>query len=110
MSEKENADDLTADDLESVLATVLKASKEQEESNSKAVQMYNEAMAAGNEATLDTDVASHAFATNLRGMTIWGYKTSEYVGEEVLAYLPLPGKYVACGDIDELSGGKAWSL
>ena len=110
MSGKENADDFTADDLEPVLAAVLKVSKEQEMSNGKAVQMFNEAKAAGKEATLDADVASHAFATNLRGLTIWGYKTSEYVGEEVLAYLPLPGKYVACGDVEELSGGKAWSL
>jgi len=43
-------------------------------------------------------------------MTIWGYKTSEYIGEEVLAYLPVPGSYVACGDVQELSGGKAWSI
>ncbi len=110
MNGKNNANELTADDLEPVLAAVLKISKEQEESNGKAVQMYNETIASGNQAILDADIASHAFATNLRGMTIWGYKTSEYVGEEVLAYLPLPGTYVACGDVEELSGGKAWSL
>ena len=111
VSGKENAEDLTAEDLEPVLASALKVvSKEQEETNGKAIQAYNEAIAAGNEATLDADVASSAFANNLRGITIWGYKTSEYVGEEVLAYLPLPGKYVACGDVEELSGGKAWSL
>ena len=49
-------------------------------------------------------------AYNLRGLTIWGYKTSEYVGEEVLAYLPVPGEYIACADTQELTKGKAWSL
>ena len=43
-------------------------------------------------------------------MTIWGYKTSAYVGEKVLSYLPLPGEYIGCGDVETLSGGKAWSL
>jgi len=109
-SGKESADDLTAVDLEPVLAAALNISKEEEEDNNKAVEAYNEAIEAGNEATLIDGIARHAFANNLRGMTIWGYKTSEYVGEEVLAYLPLPGKYIACGDVEELSGGKAWSL
>ena len=67
-------------------------------------------LAEGKEALLDDNVASHAFATNLRNMTIMGYKTSEYIGEEVLAYLPLPGEYIGCGDLQELTGGKAWSL
>ncbi|MEJ2163444.1 MAG: gluconate 2-dehydrogenase subunit 3 family protein, partial [Robiginitalea sp.] len=38
------------------------------------------------------------------------YKTTEYIGEEILAYLPVPGEYIGCGDLDELTGGKAWSL
>ena len=109
-SGKETADELTAEDLEPVLASALKISKEEEEKNNKAVEAYNEAIEEGKEAVLEDRVARHAFANNLRGMTIWGYKTSEYVGEEVLAYLPLPGQYVACGDVEELSGGKAWSL
>jgi len=49
------------------------------------------------------------FANKLRDLTIWGYKCNEYVGEELLAYLPVPGEYVPCGDLKELSSGKAWS-
>ncbi len=56
------------------------------------------------------EVVSYSFAKNLRDMTIWGYKTSEYIGEEVLAYLPVPGEYIGCGDLNELTGGKDWSL
>ncbi|TDT46531.1 gluconate 2-dehydrogenase subunit 3-like protein [Maribacter spongiicola] len=109
-SGKDKAEDLTAEDLEPVLASSLKYTKEQQTEMSKSINSYTEAIAEGGTAQLDDEVSRFAFANNLRGMTIWGYKASEYVGEEVLAYLPVPGEYVPCGDLQELSGGKAWSL
>lgn len=56
-------------------------------------------------------IASEAydFAYQLRSMTISAYKGSEYVGENVLAYLPVPGEYIACDDLQTLTGGRAWS-
>ncbi len=107
---KEKAEDLSVEELEKTLASTLKITKEDEVRNMEAITTYNEAIAKGQKALLDDEVASHAFANNLRGLTIMGYKTSEYVGEEVLAYLPVPGEYVGCGDLQELTGGKAWSL
>lgn len=107
---KEKVIDLSVEELENTLASTLKISKEQEEKNNESIQAYQMAMKDGKEALLDDEVASHAFASNLRGMTIMGYKTSEYIGEEVLAYLPVPGQYIGCGDLQELTGGKAWSL
>lgn len=109
-SGKQKATDLSIEALEKTLASVLKISKEEETKNAEAVETYKMSMVAGKEAILDEGAAIHAFATNLRNMTIMGYKTSKYVGEKVLNYLPVPGMYVACGDIQELSGGKAWSL
>jgi len=50
------------------------------------------------------------FAYELRGKTIWSYKSSEYVGEEVLAYLPVPGEYLPCEDLQALTGGKAYTF
>jgi hypothetical protein len=114
MAGKENAKDLTIQELEKTIATTLKVTKEEEKKNGELVEAYMLAQKEGKEASLDTDVAAQTFASSLRGMTIWGYKTSEYVGEKVLAYLPVPGPYVACGDVDELTKatakGKAWSL
>ncbi|MBU2948105.1 gluconate 2-dehydrogenase subunit 3 family protein [Zobellia uliginosa] len=107
---KEKAADLTSEELEPVLAAALKVTKEDEVKNNLAIKQYNEAIAEGKEALLDDGISRFAFANNLRGMTIWGYKTSEYVGEKVLAYLPIPGEYIACADTEELTGGKAWSL
>tara|TARA_R110002051_G_scaffold180913_3_gene250372 strand:+ start:26584 stop:27231 length:648 start_codon:yes stop_codon:yes gene_type:complete len=109
-SGKENASDLTIEDLEPVLASSLKYNKVQQAEMFETINSYTEAIAEGQTTTLDDDTTRFAFASNLRGMTIWGYKASEYVGEEVLAYLPVPGEYVPCGDMQELTGGKAWSL
>ncbi|TFG76907.1 MAG: gluconate 2-dehydrogenase subunit 3 family protein [Flavobacteriales bacterium] len=107
---KDKAGDLTSKELEATLAEALKVTKDEKLSNMEAIESYTQAMMEGNETTLEEGISRYAFADNLRQMTIWGYKTSEYVGEEVLAYLPVPGEYIACGDVQELTGGKAWSI
>ena len=109
-SGKEKVGNLSAGDLESVLAASLKVTKKDEVKNFDAIKQYNEAIAEGKEALLDDGISRFAFANNLRGMTILGFKTSEYIGEEVLEYLPIPGEYIACADLNDLTGGKAWSL
>jgi hypothetical protein len=45
----------------------------------------------------------------IKWMCIDAYITSEKIGEEVLAYDPVPGDYY-CDDLDKLTGGKSWSL
>lgn len=102
--------DLTPEHLEPVLATAIKISKDEQAKNFKVINTYTEAMKSGETATLDDEVSRFAFANNLRGLVILGYKSSEFVGENVLPYLPVPGEFIACGDLQELSGGKAWSL
>ncbi|NJB71663.1 hypothetical protein GGR42_002125 [Saonia flava] len=110
-SNKTNALDLTADDLEPVLASSLKIGKEEQETYFESIQAYMEALSEDETVVLDDSAARFAFANNLRENTIYAYKTSEYVGEQVLAYLPVPGpEYIACGDLQELTGGKAWSI
>ncbi|MGJ8731862.1 gluconate 2-dehydrogenase subunit 3 family protein [Cellulophaga fucicola] len=52
----------------------------------------------------------NAFAKKIRELTIWGYKCNEYVGEEVLAYLPVPGEFIACDSVEKLTKGRAWSI
>ncbi len=109
-SGKEKAGELTAEELEPILATALKATPEDQTKYFEAIEQYQEAISEGKEAMLDENTSRFAFANNLRGLTIMGYKTSEFVGEEVLAYLPVPGEYIPCGDLQELTGGKAWSI
>ncbi len=109
-SGKDNAADLNPEDLEPVLAASLKNTKEDQVKMFENISEYQQAVSEGKEAILDETIARFAFSNNLRGMTIWGYKTSEYVGEEVLVYLPVPGVYTPCGDLNELTAGKAWSI
>jgi len=107
---KDKMKDLTSEDLEPVLANALKVSKEDEVKSFKLIDSYHQAVEAGEIGVLDDNIARFAFMSSLRGLTIWGFKTSEFIGEEVLAYLPVPGEYIGCGDLQELTGGKAWSI
>ncbi|NER09772.1 Gluconate 2-dehydrogenase subunit 3 [Muriicola jejuensis] len=109
-SGKEKADDLTAEDLEPVLAAALNVTEEEEIENMELMIKNTSAASKGENDAVPDEVMRFSFAKNLRDMTIWGYKTSEYVGENVLAYLPIPGEYIPCGDVNELTGGKDWSL
>ena len=62
------------------------------------------------EASPESLTPTHSeFLGQLKWMTIEAYKTSEQVGENVLAYDPIPTDYY-CGDLQELTGGKSWSL
>lgn len=47
---------------------------------------------------------------NLRNQTVWAYRTSEMVGEQVLAYDPIPASQKGCVSLEETTNGKAWSL
>lgn len=55
------------------------------------------------------EMTTSEFLNNLKWMTIKAYVTTEEIGEHVLAYDPVPGAYY-CGDLQELTGGKSWSL
>lgn len=110
-SGKESLMDIEGIDIEpSLKAYLKKLSVEEEELHSEAIASYNEAIRDGMDAQLDDDIARFSFANELRDLGTWAYKSSEYVGEEVLAYLPIPAEYVACGDMETLTDGKAWSL
>lgn len=110
-SQKETLPELDEKDLEPLLATYLKKrSDEVEEAHAKTVEDYFTGIKENGSAVLDDEIARFSFANSLRSTAIWAYKTSEHIGEEVLAYLPIPGEYIACGDEETLTQGKAWSL
>lgn len=53
---------------------------------------------------------TYKFLTETRRYTLWGYYTSELVGETILNYDPIPGVYQACIPVEEAGNGNAWSL
>ena len=85
---KENAGDLSTADWDAQLAKYLKP---------------------GNDVPADEILASQ-FVNQLRSLTVNAFKTNEFIGEEVLAYAPIPGEQKGCVDLMETTGGKAWSL
>lgn len=48
------------------------------------------------------------FFGKLKDMVTWGYFSTELAGETLLAYDPIPGRYVPCMPIDKDT--KAWTL
>ena len=48
------------------------------------------------------------FYRNLKSMILWGYFTTEKVGEEILSYDPIPGEFKGCIPLSDV--GNAWSL
>ncbi len=49
------------------------------------------------------------FLKSVRNLCIKAFVRSEEIGENVLVYDPIPGAYY-CGDLQELTNGKSWSL
>lgn len=57
----------------------------------------------------DEATAKDAYFT-LKSMIIGSFFNTERAATELLAYDPVPGEYIPCGDLQELTGGKAWAL
>ncbi len=93
----DDASILTTENYDNLLTKYLRASKEQQifyhskdnEDNEAAIVFY----------TLE----------NIRNTSVWAYKTSKKIGEDVLAYDPVPGEQLGCAPTEHLTGGKAWS-
>jgi hypothetical protein len=109
-SGKETAADLNAEDLQATLATALDVDKTAKKAHNEAVAEFMEAVEAGGSPKLADETAHFTFADGLRNTCIWAFKNTEEIGKNQLAYLPVPGEYIACGDLNELTGGKAWTL
>lgn len=59
------------------------------------------------EAELNTYLI-YKFLLATRRYTLYGYYTSEHVGENILSYDPIPGKWEPCIPVEDV--GNAWSL
>jgi hypothetical protein len=92
---KETVSALTTDDIESRVAFYLKADKfKQEDWQSGSSK----------------DSQNFQFISTLRSGGVRAFKMSEFIGENVMAYSPIPGRQIGCVDLIEATGGRAWSL
>lgn len=97
-SSKQKVSKLTAKDIDQRLAYYLKADASQQQSWEKEAN------------TTSDDSLNFSFLKFLRSRAIYAFKISQEIGVEVLAYAPVPGKQQGCVDLQETTGGKAWSL
>lgn len=104
------ASDIKIDAYDPILSKYLRSSKEQQEEYWEHID--NAKMLAGEdgEPKIDNDAAVFSFLSDLRGLSIWGFKTHETIGKEYMAYDPIPGKQAGCIPLEDATGGKAYSL
>ncbi|AEE19239.1 gluconate 2-dehydrogenase subunit 3-like protein [Dokdonia sp. Hel_I_63] len=103
-------DDAEAEDYDALLAKYLTSSKEQEAVFQKSLGEFYQAYQNDKTVKVDPDAGAFSLLGNIRGMAIWGWKASEEIGENVLAYEPIPGKQIGCLPLEEATGGKTYSL
>ena len=110
-SEKSKANKLTNEDLDFQLAKYLKANSDKKNSWEKQDSDFQKALKNKiNPPKLPKEALAYGFANQLRSLSITAFRTNEYIGENVLAYAPIPGEQRGCVDLMETTGGKIWSL
>ncbi len=95
------------EEYDAFLAKYLKSSKEQQKAYEKEMQALK---SPEDLESISKDTRIFSYLTAVRDLSIWGFKTSEEIGENVLAYAPVPGQQIGCDSLEKLTGGKAWSL
>ena len=109
-SEYGNVEKISTEEYEAYLTKHLREAAKNEETHNEAITSYSEAIKNGEPVVGDPAALSYSSLAKIREMAVFAYKNSEMVGEQVLPYLPVPGGYTGCGSLEELTGGKAWSL
>lgn len=98
------------EEYQQIVEKFLKATPEEREEYLRRNTETQDPMDKDPEDTMDFESGAYSYLSDVRGMGIWAWKTSEEIGENVLWYDPIPGEYIPCGPIAELGNGKAMSL
>ncbi len=95
------------EEYDAFLAKYLRASKVQQKAYQKEMEIVKIPDDLEN---VSKDARIFSYLTAIRDLSIWGFKTSEEIGENVLVYAPVPGVQIGCDTVENLTQGKAWSL
>ena len=98
------------EEFDQLLAQYLKTNKETQKGFGQKMGEYYAAFEADPSVMPDTDASMHSLLTNIRGMSIWGWKESEEIGKNVLWYDPVPGQQKGCIPLSEAGNGNAMAL
>ena len=101
---------ITAENYEEFLNTNLREASKDDSALAEKVSGYTAAVASGEQVTGDAKAVNYEALKKIRQLAVFAYTRSEMIGEQVLVYDPVPGGYTGCGSLQELTGGKSWSL
>jgi glucoside 3-dehydrogenase (cytochrome c) hitch-hiker subunit len=102
--------DITPENYEAFLTTHLKEASKNGDALTATANSYAEAVNKGEQIGGEAEAINYHALNQLRRIAVFAYTNSEMIGEQVLAYDPVPGGFTGCGSLQELTGGKAWSL
>ena len=103
-------EDGKAEEYDQLLTTYLKTTKEEQKAHNEKMSEFYVDFKMNPSVLPDIDAGIYSFLTNIRSMTIWGWKESQEIGENVLWYDPIPGQQKGCIPLSEAGNGKAMSL
>ncbi|MBL4662855.1 MAG: gluconate 2-dehydrogenase subunit 3 family protein [Flavobacteriaceae bacterium] len=98
------------EEFDQLLSQYLKTTEEQQKAYGKKMEKFYEAYEKDPTTQPDADASIFSLLSNVRGMTIWAWKTSEQIGENVLWYDPVPGQQKGCIPLSEAGNGKVMAL
>ncbi len=100
----------TAEEFDQMLSKYLRTPKETQIEYGRRYGEFLETSKIDPSATFDKDAQLFYLTSSIRGLTIWGWKTSEEIGKNVLWYDPVPGQQKGCIPLSEAGNGKAMAL
>lgn len=108
----EDLSEITAEQYEEIVADNLKVKGDKRKELNERISIEGNEVELDNAEKKEEDNEALAFGmiNDLRWTTINAWKNSQKIGEEVLAYDPVPGIYNGCVPLEEVTQGRAWSL
>jgi hypothetical protein len=107
---KKELEDGEAEEFDQMLSKYLKTSKEEQLESYITIAEFYEEYEEDSTVVPDSKAAIFNLIAGIRGMTIWAWKSSEQIGENVLWYDPIPSKQIGCIPLDEAGNGNAMAL
>lgn len=98
------------EEFDQMLSKYLTLGKEEQRNHHMAMNEFYQDYETDKTATPPKESAVFTLLSGIRGMTIWAWKSSEQIGENVLWYDPVPGQQKGCIPLDEAGNGNAMAL
>ena len=109
IADTKNINEVEEEHYIGLLETHLKKSKEESDEMMEKIEAYSK-NSDGRIIGLSVDLSTFLFLTGFRDLAIWSFKRTEEIGKKVMVYRPVPGEQKGCVDLEETTGGRAWSI